>query len=67
MEGVCTYVWIRCKGYGKGMWMDERKSESQDQRWKMMMNGRGRRIGYVRKNGMDGACPQCRAQVEEEK
>ena len=60
-------VWIMCKGHGKCIWMDERKSGSQDQRWTKMMNNRWKRIGYVWKGSMDGACPQCRVQVEEEK
>ena len=32
-----------------------------------MMNNRWKRIGYVWKGSMDGACPQCRVQVEKEK
>ena len=54
------------KGHGKDIWMDERKSGSQDQRWTRMMNNRWKRIGYVWK-GMDGSCHQCRVQVEKEK
>ena len=42
-------------------------SESQDQRWKMMMNGRWKYGRYVWKFGMDGACTKCRVQVEVEK
>ena len=55
---------MRCKGCGKGMWMDEKGNENQDQRRKYgIMNGKWN----IRKSGMNGACPQCRAQVEEEK
>ena len=34
-----------------------KESESQDQRWKQMMNSRWKYGRYVRKSGMDGACP----------
>ena len=39
-----------------------KESESQDQRWTRMMNGKWN----IRKSGMNGACPQCRVQGEEE-
>ena len=55
----------------KGIWqvcMDGRKeNDSQDQRWKRMMNGRWKYRGSVCNFCMDGACPQYRVQVEEEK
>ena len=61
----------RCMDNVQGIWkvhMDRLKeSESQDQRWKQMMNGRWNYGRYVWKFGMVGACPQCRVQVEEEK
>ena len=55
----------KCMDNAQGIWMDE--SESQDQRWKRMMNARWNDGRYVWTYGRDGACPQCRVQVEEEK
>ena len=70
MEGVWMYVGV-CIEDAQGVWrmhMDGwKESESQDQRWKRMMNIRWKYGSYVWKSGMDGACPQCRVQVEEEK
>ena len=64
------YVGV-CMEDAQGVWkvhMDGGKErECQDQRGTRMMNNRWKRIGYVWKGSMDGACPQCRVQVEEEK
>ena len=58
-------LWRMCKEYGKCI--DERKVEVKIKDGKRMMNGRWKHGRFVRKSGMDGACPQCRVQVEEEK
>ena len=55
----------KCMDNVQGIWMDE--SESQDQRWKRMVNARWNDGRYVWTGGRDGACPQCRVQVEEGK
>ena len=47
--------------------MDEKEMKGQDQRWKRIMNGRWKHGRSIRKSGMDGACPQCRVQVEKGK
>ena len=63
MMEVCRIM----DGHGKCIWMDERKVKVKIKDGKWMMNDRWKHIGYVWKSGMDGACPQCRVQVEEKK
>ena len=60
---VCRIMY----GHGKCIWMDERKVKVKIKDGKMMMNGKWKHGRYVRQCGMDGAFPQCRLQVEEEK
>ena len=60
-------VWIMRKGYEKREYGWMKESESQDQRQERMMNSRWKYGRSIRKFGMDGACPQCGVQVEEEK
>ena len=51
------------KGYGKCIWMDERKMKVKIKDGKKILNGKME----AWKVGMDEACPQCRVQVEEGK
>ena len=70
MKGGWKYVG-KCMDNEKMTWkmhMDGwKESESQDQRWKRVMNGMWKYGRYVRNCGMVGACPQCRVKVEEKK
>ena len=56
-----------CKGHGKCIWIGERKVKGKIKEGRRMMNGKWKDRRYVWKSGRDGACPQCRVQVEEEK
>ena len=60
MEELWEYVG-KCMYNEKGTWKVHmngyKESESQDQRWKRIMNGRWKDGRYVRKSGMDGAFP----------
>ena len=60
-------IWIMWKGYGKHIWMDERKVKVKIKDGSEIMNGRWKYGRYVWKFGMDGVFPQYRVQLEEEK